>query len=101
MISGRTTPRSLPRHCLPYKHCIKTACHILFIAWALSILCGCAGSSFGPQKDLLVSDPPPASDTTGVRVTYLGTNGYLLESRNTVVLVDPYFTRIGMACVAL
>jgi L-ascorbate metabolism protein UlaG (beta-lactamase superfamily) len=36
--------------------------------------------------------PRPGS---GVRITYLGTSGFLLESRDATVLVDPYFTRIG------
>ena len=37
----------------------------------------------------------------GVRVTYLGTNGYLLESREATLLIDPYFSRIGLGRVAL
>ena len=31
----------------------------------------------------------------GVRVTYLGTNGYQFEAANQVLLVDPYFSRVG------
>ena len=38
---------------------------------------------------------------TGVRITYLGTNGYLLEVRGCTLLVDPYFTRAGLAASAL
>lgn len=34
--------------------------------------------------------------TKGVRITYLGTNGYLLESRGTALVVDPYFSRIDL-----
>ncbi len=37
----------------------------------------------------------------GVRVTYLGTNGYLLESRGCTLLIDPYFTRVGFSASAL
>jgi L-ascorbate metabolism protein UlaG (beta-lactamase superfamily) len=37
----------------------------------------------------------------GVRITYLGTNGYLLESRDTVLLIDPYFSRQSLARTAL
>lgn len=29
----------------------------------------------------------------GVRITYLGTNAYLFESRDATILVDPYFSR--------
>jgi L-ascorbate metabolism protein UlaG (beta-lactamase superfamily) len=39
--------------------------------------------------------------TAGVRVTYLGTNGYLLESRGCTLLIDPYFTRTGLPVAAL
>lgn len=42
--------------------------------------------------------PPPAR---GVRITYLGTNGYLLESRGASLLVDPYFSRASFSRVAL
>jgi L-ascorbate metabolism protein UlaG (beta-lactamase superfamily) len=37
----------------------------------------------------------------GVRITYLGTNGYLLESRETVLLIDPYFSRQSLFRTAL
>src|SRR3954465_12094651 len=33
---------------------------------------------------------------TGVRITYMGTNAYLLEARETVVLVDPHFSRMSL-----
>lgn len=36
-----------------------------------------------------------------VRVTYLGTNGYLLESRAGALLIDPYFSRVPLARAAL
>jgi L-ascorbate metabolism protein UlaG (beta-lactamase superfamily) len=42
-----------------------------------------------------------ASIRAGVRVTYLGTNGYLLEGAGTKLLVDPYFTRFPLATAAL
>lgn len=50
------------------------------------------------------ADPAPALSTPprhGVRITYLGTNGYLLESRDTVLLIDPYFSRQSLARTAL
>jgi L-ascorbate metabolism protein UlaG (beta-lactamase superfamily) len=37
-----------------------------------------------------ISAPPPRR---GVRITYLGTNAYLFETRDTTLLVDPYFSR--------
>ena len=36
----------------------------------------------------------------GLRVTYLGVNGYLLEAGGRALLVDPYFTRVPLGAVA-
>jgi L-ascorbate metabolism protein UlaG (beta-lactamase superfamily) len=44
-------------------------------------------------------ETPPPRD--GVRITYLGTNGYLLEAPGTRILVDPYFSRISLGTAAL
>ncbi len=74
----------------------------LIALWLLAI--GTA-SAAGLQAyaDLVRADPlpvhvvPPAS---GVRITYLGTNGYLLEARDTTLLVDPYFSRQSLARAA-
>ena len=41
----------------------------------------------------------PARD--GVRVTYLGTNGYQFEFKGHALLVDPYFSRVDLLSVAL
>jgi L-ascorbate metabolism protein UlaG (beta-lactamase superfamily) len=62
----------------------------------LALLVGCAGG-FGDESDLLVA----GGAAGGVRLTYLGTNGYLIESGDTRILVDPYFTREGLGRVAL
>jgi len=37
----------------------------------------------------------------GVRVTYLGTNGYQFEFKGHALLVDPYFSRVDLSSVAL
>ena len=54
-------------------------------------------------SDLVVSDREPRRQLPprGVRVTYLGTNGYLLEARGATLLVDPYFSRVGLGRIAL
>ena len=54
-------------------------------------------------QDLVVADGNPRSalPKQGVRVTYLGTNAYLLESRSATLLVDPYFSRMSLLRVAL
>ena len=38
--------------------------------------------------------------TQEVRVTYLGTNGYLLEAPGSTILIDPYFSRISLPKIA-
>lgn len=87
----------------------------------LVLLCLCAQTSFGslaerfpclvrsdraqarvveggwPERDRCLRTPP----RTGVRITYLGTNAYLLEARDAVLLVDPYFSRMGFLRSAL
>jgi L-ascorbate metabolism protein UlaG (beta-lactamase superfamily) len=54
-------------------------------------------------SQLVKADPPSASarPPQGVRITYLGTNGYLLESRDTTLLIDPYFSRQSLTRTAL
>jgi L-ascorbate metabolism protein UlaG (beta-lactamase superfamily) len=58
------------------------------------------GGGLAPYAHLVVSD----SGTTphnGVRVTYLGTNGYEFEFKGHALLVDPYFSRVDLLSVAL
>ena len=54
-------------------------------------------------QDLVVADGNLHSGLPkqGVRVTYLGTNACLLESRTATLLVDPYFSRMSLLRVAL
>ncbi|MEX2580414.1 MAG: MBL fold metallo-hydrolase [Verrucomicrobiales bacterium] len=66
---------------------------------SLLLSTGCANRPApyrGGEDNLLVGEPateaPPLTD--GVGVTYLGTNGYLIQSPSTAILVDPYFSRI-------
>ena len=58
----------------------------------------CAGLE--RYSDLVVADSPTRA-RKGVRVTYLGTNGYQFESGHHVLLVDPYFSRIKLSSVLL
>jgi L-ascorbate metabolism protein UlaG (beta-lactamase superfamily) len=58
------------------------------------------GAGLNSNTDLIVKD----SGTTpreGVRVTYLGTNGYQFEFKEHALLVDPYFSRVNFLSVAL
>ena len=50
----------------------------------------------------VVADPAGSTvPSRGVRITYLGVNGYLLESAETKLLIDPYFTRWSLLSVGL
>src|SRR5687767_4596334 len=42
-----------------------------------------------------------AKPSSGVRITYLGTHGYLFEASGAVLLVDPYFSRMVLFRSAL
>lgn len=55
------------------------------------------------HRDFIVADQDLSfsSPKTGVRITYLGTNAYLLQSRDAALLIDPYFSRIGLFRAAL
>ena len=57
------------------------------------------GAGLGSYADLVVSDSP-ATRHNGVRVTYLGTNGYQFEFKGHALLVDPYFSRVDLLSVA-
>jgi Metallo-beta-lactamase superfamily len=65
---------------------------------------GSGRSGLRRYQSLVVSDSPVLSPlapaSSGVRVTYLGTNGYLLETSESTILIDPYFSRIALAPVA-
>lgn len=58
------------------------------------------GSGLGSYSHLVVSDSAGAA-RDGVRVTYLGTNGYQFEFKTHALLVDPYFSRVDLLSVAL
>ena len=58
------------------------------------------GGGLGSHPHLVVADSPGAV-RDGVRVTYLGTNGYQFEFKGHALLVDPYFSRVDLLSVAL
>ena len=58
------------------------------------------GGGLGSHPHLVVADSPGAV-LDGVRVTYLGTNGYQFEFKGHALLVDPYFSRVDLLSVAL
>ena len=58
------------------------------------------GAGLNSYTDLIVKDAG-AVPRNGVRVTYLGTNGYQFEFDGHALLVDPYFSRVDLLSVAL
>jgi L-ascorbate metabolism protein UlaG (beta-lactamase superfamily) len=58
------------------------------------------GAGIGSYTHLVVADSSGAA-RDGVRVTYLGTNGYQFEFKGHALLVDPYFSRVDLLSVAL
>jgi L-ascorbate metabolism protein UlaG (beta-lactamase superfamily) len=75
---------------IPVKHAL-----LLFLAFSAQAF----GAGLGSCSDLVVSDSP-ATRHNGVRVTYLGTNGYQFEFKGHTLLVDPYFSRVDLLSVA-
>jgi L-ascorbate metabolism protein UlaG (beta-lactamase superfamily) len=67
----------------------------------LLLLATCAQAGWDQYRNLIRSDAKPAvtAPDKGVRITYLGTNGYLFESRGSTLLVDPYFSRLDLFSV--
>ena len=58
------------------------------------------GAGLDHYAQLVVNDSR-ATPRDGVRVTYLGTNGYQFEFKDHALLVDPYFSRVDLLSVAL
>lgn len=66
----------------------------------LLLLARLARADWEEYADLVVRDAEGTA-RGGVRVTYLGVNGYQLETAGHALLVDPYFTRVPLGAVAL
>lgn len=75
---------------------LKGALLLLFLGFSTQVL----GAGLNSYADLIVRDSgtPPRE---GVRVTYLGTNGYQFEFDGHALLVDPYFSRVDLLSIAL
>ena len=71
---------------------------VRFLLWVM-FSAQAFGAGLGSYADLVVSDSP-ATRHNGVRVTYLGTNGYQFEFKGHALLVDPYFSRVDLLRVA-
>ena len=70
-------------------------CFLLFLGFTAQAF----GAGLGSYSHLVVGDSA-ARSRDGVRVTYLGTNGYQFEFKGHALLVDPYFSRVELLSVA-
>jgi L-ascorbate metabolism protein UlaG (beta-lactamase superfamily) len=69
------------------------------LLFALMFIGRMAFGGLDDYSNLLVADQSPTRG--GIRITYLGVNGYQFESAGHVLLVDPYFSRLGAGTFVL
>src|SRR4029077_8574124 len=62
-----------------------------------------ASAGLEKYSALIVADrnPNASPPSNAIRVTYLGVNGFQFETDGHVLLIDPYFTRVGLWAGAL
>lgn len=70
---------------------------VIFALFLLTARCAFAGLE--DHAPLVVADRTPVRG--GIRITYLGVSGYQFETGGHALLVDPYFSRVGLSVVAL
>ncbi len=70
---------------------------------ALVLIAQVASAGLQKYSSLVVADANPAATVPSntIRATYLGVNGFQFETSGHVLLVDPYFTRVGLSSAAL
>lgn len=76
----------------------------LFLTPAIFLLLSSCSNRLAPYQDLLVGQPAietPAPTGKAVHITYLGTNGYVVRSKDSTIVIDPYLSRIPMREVVL
>ena len=70
-----------------------------FLLLVMALVTPSCGSRLDSHRELLAgrrASEVPASINNEVQITYLGTNGYLIRSRDTSIVVDPFFSRISL-----
>lgn len=71
---------------------------VILLVIGAQTLCG---ANLEKYSQFVVADAHPTRRSQGVRVTYLGTNGFEFRAGNHALLVDPYFSRVPLLRVAL
>jgi len=70
---------------------------------ALILSAQIAHAGLEKYSSLVVADKYPFTEPepNAIRVTYLGVNGFQFETNRRALLIDPYFTRIGLLSAGL
>src|ERR1700736_6263575 len=70
---------------------------------ALILSAQIAHAGLEKYSSLVVADKYPFTEpeANAIRVTYLGVNGFQFETNRHALLIDPYFTRMGLLSVGL
>src|SRR5882762_3183628 len=71
--------------------------------FALTLIAQVASAGLQKYSSLVVADANPTGTipSNAIRITYLGVNGFQLESAGHALLIDPYFTCIELLSAAL
>src|SRR5437868_2788572 len=79
--------------------------HSSFLIFLGSLLLFAPATHAGLEKysAFVVADknPDASASADAIRVTYLGVNGFQFETGRHALLVDPYFTRVGLWAATL
>ena len=81
---------------------IRHSSFLIFLGCSL-LVAQTAYAGLEKYSSLVVADknPDASAPADAVRVTYLGVNGFQFETGGHALLVDPYFTRVGLWAAAL
>ena len=69
------------------------------LLFALMLLARVAPAAWDDYREFVVADE--GRTRGGIRITYLGVNGYQLETAGHALLIDPYFSRPGAGAFLL
>src|SRR5436190_799352 len=75
----------------------------VFLCGLLLLAAEISEAGLEKYSSLVVADknPEAPAPSNAIRVTYLGVNGFQFETGGHTLLVDPYFTRVGLWAGAL
>src|SRR3977135_1178823 len=70
--------------------------------FALTLIAQVASAGLEKYSSLVVADANPTGTVppNTIRITYLGVNGFQFETSGHALLVDPYFTMVGLLSAA-